>query len=124
MPFVSLSLSADACLSILQAAAAAQIAASHINIFDAAKQGHLHFVQAHVTVDPACVHKEDMSFHGACDSRPRMLILKMQLCFHSFHPFFRFSSNTPLHWSSLNGHLDVCEFLVASKADVNVINRA
>jgi ankyrin repeat protein len=30
-----------------------------------------------------------------------------------------FSGWTPLHWSSFQSHMDVCQFLVASNADVN-----
>lgn len=30
--------------------------------------------------------------------------------------------STPLHWAALNGHRDVCEFLVHNKADINTLS--
>jgi len=36
-----------------------------------------------------------------------------------FFEYFNFSERTPLHESSYSGKVEVCQFLVASKADVN-----
>jgi hypothetical protein len=41
-----------------------------------------------------------------------------------FNPLLYFSLNTPLHWSSREGHLDVCKFLIASDCDVDAGDRS
>jgi ankyrin repeat protein len=40
------------------------------------------------------------------------------ICF-DFSPFSSVSGQSSLHWSSVEGHIDVCQFLVERKADVN-----
>ena len=40
------------------------------------------------------------------------------ICFERFNSRLFVSGRTPLHWSSEGGHLEVCQLLVASKADV------
>ncbi len=34
----------------------------------------------------------------------------------------RFLRSSPLHWSSFEGHLEVCKCLIAAQADVNAKN--
>jgi hypothetical protein len=56
------------------------------------------------------------------DARPCIAHSKMRArlryCLQRFHPLLCFRLWTPLHWLSLHGHLDICQLLVASKADV------
>jgi hypothetical protein len=40
------------------------------------------------------------------------------ICLHRLNSGI-FSGTIPLHWSSGQGHLDVCQFLVEKRADVN-----
>ncbi len=41
-----------------------------------------------------------------------------KLCLRKLILFLFFRQQTPLHWSSINGRLEVCRLLVESKADV------
>ncbi len=43
----------------------------------------------------------------------------MMIALYRFNSRFVFRERTALHWSSKGGHVDVCQFLVASKADIN-----
>jgi hypothetical protein len=76
-----------------EASAAAIRIAGKPNIYNAASDGDFELVRNHVIADPACVNK-----------------LRSGCC----NPGW-----APLHHSSWNCHLEVCQFLVASKADVN-----
>ncbi len=43
--------------------------------------------------------------------------------FERCYSHISFSEMTPLHWSSFKDHVDVCQFLVASKADMTTRDR-
>ena len=40
-----------------------------------------------------------------------------------FEVVILFLRNSPLHWSSFEGHLEVCKCLIAAQADVNATTR-
>lgn len=67
-------------------------------------------------------HKADVNAQNDMyDSRPIRMHLKNSgviICFN-FFSFYSVSGQSSLHWSSANGHIDVCQFLVEHKADVN-----
>jgi ankyrin repeat protein len=50
---------------------------------------------------------------------PSVLFHEPKLCL-LIHLFF--SQDTPLHYSALNGHTDVCRLLLENAADVNARN--
>jgi hypothetical protein len=45
--------------------------------------------------------------------------VSFEIFFECCNPRLLFSRQTPLHRSSLEGHVDVCQFLVTCNADVN-----
>lgn len=67
-------------------------------------------------------HKADVNAQNDMhDSRPIRMHFKNSgviICFN-FFSFYSVSGQSSLHWSSANCHIDVCQFLVENKADVN-----
>lgn len=118
-------------LICLQAAAAERIAGM-CNIREAAKNGDVKLVRDHLLADPCSLHTSDASqgniphflygithtytfgckYAGCC-----FYFERCNLC-----PLFsnrNLRGMTALHWSSVQGHNEVCKVLVESQADVN-----
>jgi hypothetical protein len=79
--------------------------------------GHIEVCQFLVSSKADVIAKDN-----ECDidsyARMRSCYAIFSICFERFEFTYCFRGWTPLHWSSLKGHLDVCQFLVSSKADV------
>jgi hypothetical protein len=111
----------DACrlFEICLQAAAALVVAGMADIVTAAAQGNRDGVLLHFIADPASVNQRD----NRCDTLPDTC-KHFLMCLYCFFFVERFdnsicSGRTPLHLSSVAGHLEVCHFLVEKGADVN-----
>jgi hypothetical protein len=82
------------------------------------KAGHIEVCQFLVSSKADVIAKDN-----ECDiesyARIRTCYVIFSICFERFEFTSGFSEETPLHWSSHDGHIEVCQFLVSSKADVN-----
>ena len=99
-----------------QAAAAARIKGKP-DVIQAAASGDFNLVKDHCIADAGCIRKADGKYdsllHTRASDRPRSSSSMINFS----NPIFC-SDNTALHWSCLNGHTQVCEFLLDNKADI------
>jgi hypothetical protein len=113
-----------------QAAATARIAGKP-DIITAAMKGDISLVGDHITAQPSSIHQKDDEYGTAS---PNLFfisnIVYRKFVYFSFLIFannsiffFSPSGRTPLIWSAMKGHVEVCKLLVSSKADVHSSNK-
>ncbi len=68
----------------------------------------------------ANVNAKDKGYDGHSWNRIRKCRRALGFVLNVFNTLLFCSLWTPLYWSSGAGHVEVCQFLVASNADVNV----
>ena len=99
-----------------QAAAAARIKGKP-DVIQAAESGDFNLVKDHYIANAGCVRETDGGYdsllHTRASNRPRSSSSMINFS----NPIFC-SGYTALHWSCINGHTQVCEFLLDNKADI------
>ncbi len=105
----------------LQAAAAARIA-DRSDIISAAEEGDVQRVRDHLLADPASVHVTNDSYAILHNTGPFEKKGGSSVCFELCNARLLFRTESALHLSSENGHLEVCRLLVECRVDVNAVN--
>jgi len=105
----------------LDAAATRIFAAGDPGIHKAAENGDIGLVKDYASVEPECVNFKDSKCdaHSQYTWRNAIENAAVALFVFNTNPFRFFRGNCSLHYSSCNGHIKVCQFLIASKADVH-----